>query len=181
MKKYIALLRGINVSGQKKILMSDLKILMLELNFENIHIYIQSGNIIFDFIDVNFKILENQISEKIKLKFGFDVVIIVKTPSDIESAITKNPFLKDVTKELNKIYVVFLSEKPAFNDINLLDNIDYSPEEFIIDDNIIYFYAPFGAGNSKLSTHFFEKKLNVNATARNWNTVNKLLELSKKN
>lgn len=179
MKTYIALLRGINVSGHKKILMADLRKLMEEMNFKNIQTYIQSGNIIFDFEPTNVDLLSTLITNKIKLHYGFEVPTIVKTPLEIEAVIKKNPFYKKLTTEAHKIYVVFLSEIPEENTLQNINPANYLPDEFIIDKNIIYLSSVLGAGKSKLSINLFENKLKVNATARNWRTVNKLLELSK--
>ena len=80
MKKFIALLRGINVSGQKKIKMSDLKLLFEDLGFQNVETYIQSGNVIFSSKEKSIKKLESKISSGIKSKYGFDVPVLVINP-----------------------------------------------------------------------------------------------------
>ena len=180
MTKFIALLRGINVSGQKQIKMPDLKSLFEESGFQNIETYIQSGNVIFTSKEKLPEKLEQKISLAIKRKFGFDVQIIVLTPEEIEYVLNNNPFIKK-KKESEKLYVTFLAKSPSNENINKLNAIDYSPEEYIIDGRYIYLFVPNGYSKAKLNNNFFESKLNVSATTRNWKTVNKLLELSIRN
>ena len=104
MEKYIALLRGINVSGQKKIKMSDLKILFEELSFTNVQTYIQSGNVLFTSNMNNKKAILNKIEKKITNRFGYKVEVILKTPDELKRAIKSNPFLKDKKKNSERIY-----------------------------------------------------------------------------
>jgi len=179
MQTYIALLRGINVSGQKKIKMADLRMHFEELNFQDIQTYIQSGNVIFRSKKTTLNNLESLIKNKIFEKYDFEVPVIVITPAAIKSASNNNPFEKDSTKDPKKIYVVFLQEQPHQENIEKLKEYDYSPEEYILNDKIIYFYAANGAGNAKMTNNFFESKLKVKATSRNWRTTNKLLEMVK--
>ena len=180
MSKFIALLRGINVSGQKQIKMPDLKSLFEESGFQNIETYIQSGNVIFTSKEKLPEKLEQKISLAIKRKFGFDVQIIVLTPEEIEYVLNNNLFIKK-KKESEKLYVTFLAKSPSDENINKLNAIDYSPEEYIIDGRYIYLFVPNGYGKAKLNNNFFESKLNVSATTRNWKTVNKMFELSTSN
>ncbi len=146
MKIYISMLRGINVSGQKKIQMIDLKALYEALKFKDVTTYIQSGNIIF------------KANEKI-----FDENLAIK----IEEAIYK---------KYN--FNTFLAENPPQANVESIKHIDYSPDKFIITGKEIYLYCPNGYGITKLSNNFFENKLKVKATTRNWKTVNKFVELA---
>ncbi len=175
--KFIAMLRGINVSGQKKIKMADLKSYLEELDFKNIKTYIQSGNIIFEFDSNDIKSIEESIKSKIKEKYDFDVPTIVKTKKEIEHVLQNNPFINKQGKDPDRTYVTFLSDLPSQENIEKLKGIDYSPEEFILDGRNIYFYSPNGYGKAKMNNNFFENKLKVEATTRNWKTVNKLFEM----
>jgi len=177
MKKFVALLRGINVSGQKQIKMPELKSLFENIGFQNVATYIQSGNVIFSAKEKSNKKLEDKISSAIKSKLGFDVQVIVVTAEEIEYVFQINPFLKK-KKESERLYVTFLSENPLAENIKKLHAVDYSPEEYIIDGRYIYLFAPNGYGKAKLNNNFIENKLKVFGTTRNWKTVNKLLELS---
>jgi len=177
MKKFVALLRGINVSGQKQIKMPDLKTLSEDLGFTKVQTYIQSGNVIFSAKEKSSKRLEDKTSSAIKSKFGFDVPVIVVTPEEIEYVIQNNPFLKK-EKESERLYVTFLSENPLAENMKKLSAVNYSPEEYIIDGRYVYLFVPNGYGKAKLNNNLLENKLKVFGTTRNWKTVNKLFELS---
>ena len=179
MQTYIALLRGINVSGQKKIKMADLREYLEELGFQDIQTYIQSGNIVFRSKKMTSNNLEILIKNKIQEKYGFEVPVIVITPDEIKHTANNNPFEKDNTKDPKKFCVVFLQEQPYQENIEKLKEYDYSPEEYVLSEKIIYYYAANGAGNAKMNNNFFENKLKVKASSRNWRTTNKLLEMVK--
>ena len=175
---FIALLRGINVSGQKQIKMANLKILFEKAGFTNVQTYIQSGNVIFNSKNSDIKTIKIKIEKKIKEIYKFDVEVFIITNSKLKSVLQKNPFIKK-KKEIERLYITFLSEKPISLNISKLNEINYSPEEFVIDDDVIYLYFPNGYGKAKLNNNFFENKLKVMATTRNWKTANMIFDLSK--
>jgi uncharacterized protein (DUF1697 family) len=176
-KTYIALLRGINVSGQKKIRMSDLKDLFERLDFKDVQTYIQSGNVIFKSIPAAVTKLEEKIKKEIRNHFGFDVTVLIVTPEELERTIKKNPFLKN-KQVADKMYVTFLSGAPAPANISKLKEIDPSPEEYFIDGKSIYLFFPKDYGRAKMNNNLFENKLKVFATTRNWKTINRLFEMA---
>jgi len=179
MQTFISILRGINVSGQKKMLMSELKALYEGLKFKEVITYIQSGNVLFK-SEKNLSDLElaAKIEKAIYKKYGFEVPVIIRTKNEIQNIITVNPFLKEKNIEVKRLYVTFLSETPAKENIESAKNFDSSPDQFFIIGKEAYLCVSNGYGETKLSNNFFEKKLKVNATTRNWNTVQKLLELA---
>jgi uncharacterized protein (DUF1697 family) len=182
MATIISILRGINVSGQKKILMADLKTLYESLGFKNISTYIQSGNVIF----TTAKKLSNTelaavIEKAIKKQYGFEVPVITKTLIEWNKIIMANPFVKKKGIDLERLYVTFLSQPPDKENISKAESFSYPPDEFIITDAAIYMHVPDSYGNTKLSNNFFEKKLKVSATTRNWKTVVTLAELANGN
>ncbi len=172
------MLRGINVSGQKLIKMTDLKDSMTELGFNNISTYVQSGNILFESGDKNLMLLARSIEEKIKTNFDFDVPCIVKTAIYFKKILESNDFLQQDKGE-NSCYVTFLEKAPDPNLVEKIDQEQYLPEEFILKHDVIYFYAAQGYGKAKMNNNFFESKLKLKATTRNWKTVNKLFQLAK--
>lgn len=178
MKKFIALLRGINVSGQKQIKMSELKTLFEKSGFQNVETYIQSGNVIFSSKGTSAENLSSKISSAIKKQFGFDVQVIVVTPEEIEDALKKNPFVKK-KKDTDKLYIIFLSEVPSKANVNILNKNEYLPEEFVIDGKCVYLFVPNGYGKAMINNNFFENKLKVFGTTRNLKTLNALTELTK--
>jgi uncharacterized protein (DUF1697 family) len=181
MKKFIALLRGINVSGQKKIKMTDLKKLFEDLNFTNVETYIQSGNVLFSTNSRNPDSVKNKIEKGIEAKYGYKVQVILKTPDELSSALKKNPFHKNKKRDTGKLYYTFLSEKPSKENLKNLKGIDYSPEEYFIDEDRIYLFFPNGYGKAKMNINLFEKKLNLFATSRNHRTVETLFEMAGSN
>lgn len=175
MKTYVSMLRGINVSGQKKIKMHELKTLYQSLDLKEVKTYIQSGNIVFRCPNTNSKELKKEIERKIKESFGFNIAVLIRTKDEFERVIERNPFLK---KDITKLHVTFLSDYQKKVPIKDINSVKEKSEEFSISGSEIYLFCPNGYGKSKLSNNFFEKKLNVSATTRNWKTVNKLLSIA---
>lgn len=175
MQTYISILRGINVSGQKKMLMTDLAKLYEDLGFKDVVTYIQSGNVIFktDKKFTNVK-LAKLIEDKIVATYNFQVPVIIRTLKELQDIVVINPFIKE---EIDSLYVTFLSNSPSAINLEKLDNVNFLPDKFEIIDKEI-FLSVSSYGNTKLSNNFFENKLKVTATTRNWKTVNKLLELA---
>lgn len=181
MTTYISILRGINVGGQKKIRMEDLKALYESLNFNDVITYIQSGNVIFKTVEkITSTDLQNTIEEAIQNKYGFHVPVIVKTVEEIQHTIKNNPFIEENNIDKEKLHVTFLAEVPAKSNLEKLHTYNFPPDRFLVIGKDIYLSCPVNYGNSKLSNNFFESKLKVTATTRNWRTVNTLLELAMK-
>ncbi|MFN8283904.1 MAG: DUF1697 domain-containing protein [Chitinophagales bacterium] len=175
MVTFICILRGINVSGKNKILMQDLKALFESMSFKNVKTYIQSGNVVFDAKST--KNLETIIQQKIKEQYGFDVPVIIRTVDEITSILKQNPYLKQKNIELDKLHITFLSEQPSKENLTKINTYNFEPDVFEIIGNDVYLHCPNGYGNTKLSNTFFENKLKVTATTRNWKTVNEIAKL----
>lgn len=171
MEKYIVLLRGINVSGKNKILMPELREILIKLNFLNVQTYIQSGNIILE-SDLEKKEICNKIKKGIYNEFGFDIPVLIRATQEWKKTIQNFPF----SVENEKIVAfTFLNETVNKNriEVNNLGNDQYK-----IEDDVVYLYCPSGFGRTKLTNNTLEKKLNVIATTRNLKTTLKLLELA---
>lgn len=178
MGMFIAMLRGINVSGQKLIKMKLLQEMLEELHFENVKTYLQSGNVVFSTKEKDCFKMQAAISLAIKNKFGFDVPVIVLTAAHLETIINKNPFSNRQSKKPEFFHVTFFSGVPALcnlEDVLMKKSVD-EDVEFITD--AAYLYCPNGYGQTKLTNTFLESKLKTTATTRNWNTVNALLKLA---
>lgn len=171
---YIALLRGINVSGQKKIPMAALALAMEELGLKHIKTYIQSGNVVFQTIETNQNELGELIKNKVFSYFGLDVSVLVKTAKQLDEIIRKTPFSDEKTEQS---YFTLLNNKPDGNLIEALKTVKYHNEEFYITNECVYFYCVIGYGKAKCNNNFFERKLKVTATTRNYKTMVKLLSL----
>lgn len=127
----------------------------------------------------NFDIqLAEKIERAIYKKYNFQVPVIIRNDEELKKIISSNPFLKEKNIEEKKLHVTFLSNTPAKMNVESIKDIDFSPDKFIIKGKEIYLHIPESYGETKLSNNFFEKKLKITATTRNWNTVNKLLEMA---
>ena len=175
MQTYIALLRGINVSGQKKVPMAELRELLSTLDFQNVQTYIQSGNIIFQTSEKNIQDLEMKIHEAMKNHFGFEVPVLVKTPKQMKHIFDACPFSEE--KKINS-YFILLYSKPDKDLVDGISTLSNENESFFITDQCVYFHSGIGYGKSKFSNNFFERQLKVTATARNYKTMLKLVELN---
>ncbi len=178
MQTYISILRGINVSGHKMIKMNELTTLFESLHFKNVKTYIQSGNVVFQAIETSVNDLAISIEDKISERFGFTVPVLVKEKSEIESVVKNNPYLMLEDKDVTKLHVTFLAKEPDKSNLDKINQGQYLPDEYILSGSVIYLYCPNGYGNTKLNNSFFENKLKVIATTRNWKTVNELLEMA---
>jgi uncharacterized protein (DUF1697 family) len=173
MPVYVALLRGVNVGGARKLPMKELAPALEELGLEDAVTYIQSGNVVFRGPAGKAKLV-SQLERAIEQRFGLDVTVMLRTPAELAKLIDANPFGGDEAK----LHVAFLNRKPAKTAIAKLDPDRSPPDEFAVRGAEIYLHFPNGYGRTKLGADYFERVLGVRATARNWRTVTKLLELA---
>lgn len=179
MVKYISILRGINVGGKRKILMADLKDLYSQLGFENIITYIQSGNVIFTApTSENSHQIAAKIQKAISDTYGFDVPVIIRTDNEIKEAVKANPYQEEEQTDIKQLHLTFLGEAPLKENIEVLEQTSGIKDRYQINTKDIFICCEGKYSDSKLTNQFFEKKLKVTATTRNWKTVNKLLELT---
>jgi len=178
MNTYISMLRGINVSGQKKIRMADLKSLYESLGLANVQTYVQSGNVVFDSGEQNLEKLKESIESQIESAYGFSVPVLIRTGNDFRHLIGSRHFRKERSKNPSKVMVTFMYDSPDQSKLGELSIPENETCEFVIADHEIFLFCPDGYGQSKLSNNFFEKKLDIVATTRNWKTVVALYELS---
>lgn len=157
--------------------MTELKALYESLGFTDVITYIQSGNVIFKYKKESDIKLAQKIEEAISKKYKFDVPVIIRSVDEVKKVLSSNPYLKAKKRNEERLYVTFLAEVPSKENLEAIKKYDFSPDEFIIIGKEIYLHVVNGYGNTKLSNNFFENKLKVTATTRNWKTVGKLVEL----
>lgn len=188
MSIYISLLRGINVSGQKKVNMKELKALYESLGLKQVTTYIQSGNVVFYCNDKSPKELKVLLEAGISESFGFEVPVLVLSQAILNNTLKQLPFTNiSVIEQGSQVIFSFLSSVIDTDKIALLDSYLTVGEELhssinsndSLSTNVIYLHCPNGYGKTKLSNTFLEKKLDVTATSRNLKTVIKLCELAK--
>lgn len=180
MVKKIAILRGINVGGKRKILMVDLKLLFEDLGFADIKTYIQSGNVVFISPNQTTNIeIADKIEKSILERFGFDVPVIVRSANEWQKSVKNNPFYLEKEVDISKLHLTILKEIPGTENRIKVESNNYEPDKFVIRDKDVFIFCEGKYHQSKLTNNFFESKLKVTATTRNWKTVLQLLELSK--
>lgn len=178
MTTYLALLRGINVSGQKLIKMAELKIMFEAMGFAAVKTYIQSGNVLFrSDPEVSETVLRERIEEKIAAVFGFQVSVIVRTAEEWEAIIQNCPYDAANLKEGENIYVTLLGDRPEPEDLERIPAADPSLEDYRVNGREVYFLFYQSIRDSKVSAGL--NKLKTPVTTRNWNTMNKLLKLAR--
>jgi uncharacterized protein (DUF1697 family) len=177
MTTHLALLRGINVSGHSMIKMEVLKTTLEAIGFQNVQTYIQSGNVFIDTEEENAAAVGFKIKQEIFKVFGHEVPVVVIDKGDLEDCLKNNPFIKDKEVDSKKLYVAFISTTLSSNSMNDLRISQFKPDEASIDGNKIFIKYAVGAGKTRFDQKYIEKKLNVIATIRNWNTVTQLLKM----
>jgi uncharacterized protein (DUF1697 family) len=174
---HLALLRGINVSGHSMIKMDALKKALENIGFQNVETYIQSGNVFVDSEDENAAAVGFKIKQEIFKVFGHEVPVVVIGKNDLEACFSNNSYLKEKEVDTKKLYVAFISTVLRSDSINDLKISQFKPDEASIDGNKIFIKYAVGAGKTRFDQKYIEKKLNVTATIRNWNTVTQLLKM----
>jgi uncharacterized protein (DUF1697 family) len=173
-RTYAALLRGINVGGNNKLPMADVRALCDDLGHDSVVTYLQSGNVVFrSSRDPN--ALAAELEREIARRSGFAVTVLLRTPGELAAIASVRPFQED---DFKKVHVLFLSDRPTATALASLDP-DRSPgDEFRANGRELYLHYANGSGRTRLTLDYFERRLGVAGTARNWNTVLKLVELT---
>jgi len=175
MKTCIVLLKGINVGGHRKVPMAELRELLSKSGFEDVQTYIQSGNVILKSSEKNIKNIEDIVKKAVLDYFGFEVSVLAKTKEGLHRIFDDSPFLEE---KKTASYFMMLHKAPDSNDVTEASKKLYEGEEYYIINDCIYYYNANGFGKAKFNANFFERKLNTFITARNYNTMVKLLSLS---
>ena len=155
--------------------MEELRTLYKSLGFKNVKTYIQSGNVIFKTSILDTKVIIDMVKSKINQEFGYEITIVIRTQEEMDKIVENNPYSN---KDLSKVHVIFLLDNQLDYSTQELLKAKTDQEEFKIIGKEIYLYLPSGSGRTKLTNNFFERKLDVKSTTRNWRTVNKILEIA---
>jgi uncharacterized protein (DUF1697 family) len=174
--KHVAFLRGINVGGRNKIKMEALRRICAALGFENVKTYINSGNVIFETKKADDVKVAAKIESAIEKEFALKIKVIVRTISEIKEIIADNPFDGQFENEKD-LHVFFLDENLPEEKRELLLSNNNKNETYAVRNREIFCHLRVGVSDSLMGKDYIGKKLKVSATARNWRTVNKILEL----
>lgn len=175
--RWIALLRGVNVGGAKKVPMAQLRELLEGLGFADVSTYVQSGNAVFTAEEDDPRAVAERIEAAIEDAFGFGSSITMRTRDELAAVIDAHP-LRDVVTADNRFHVMFLSDEAPPDALAAIDAKAHEPELFVLAGRELYLWTPAGLGTSRLAPKLTEKRLGTTATTRNWRTVEKLLELA---
>jgi uncharacterized protein (DUF1697 family) len=174
---WIALFRGINVVGNHLLPMKDLATLLEREGFEGVRTYIQSGNVVFQSSKGTSNSLAKRIGNLVLKSYGFHPQVFVLSVRDLISAAATNPF-PEAEADPKALHLFFLSELPRSPDLESLSRLKIGKEAFALKGKVFYLHTPDGFSVSKLRARA-ERFIGVGATARNWRTVNKLLEMAR--
>jgi uncharacterized protein (DUF1697 family) len=180
MNVVICMLRGVNLGAHNRVKMDDLKKLCTSLKLCDPQTYVQSGNVIFKTDERDLDKLRKTLESAIHKKFGFQTDAILRNTRDLREVVSHNPFAKRKDIHPGKLLVTFLSADPGEAARKQVRAIKSDPEEIFIEGREAYIYFPNGAGRSKLNWALIPKTLKVQGTARNWNSVTKMLEIAEK-
>ncbi|MFD8953476.1 DUF1697 domain-containing protein [Streptomyces xanthophaeus] len=178
-KKYAALLRGINVGGNKKVPMAELRSVLEGLGHGEVQTYLQSGNAVFSSAAADPTALARELEAAIEDHFGFRVPCLVVDGEYLSAVARACPF-PAAELEGKQLHATFFSQQPGAERFAALDAAAFLPEEYRVGDRVLYLYAPDGLGRSKLGEALARPAVvkGIDVTTRNWNTVVKLVELT---
>ena len=169
------------MTGHNSIKMTDLAALYSNIGFIQAETFIQSGNVIFNSDkDITSADIALEIEKAINAKYGYDVPVMIRTIHEMNSIIKSNPYLAEPEFDPAKMAVIFLHDKPTDLQIQKVADVNYPPDKFKITGKEIYTFCPNGFGRTKIYTNFFENKMKVTGTARNWKTITTLINLAEK-
>ena len=174
--RFIALLRGVNVGGNTKVNMAELRASCERLGFTNVKTYINSGNVIFDSAGADANEIASQIHDVILDGFGLDVSVMVRSMEELQQVIANNPF--DGQFESHKdMHVFFLADQLPEDKLELLLGQNSDEQLIAVDGRTVYCLLRISVVDSTLGKGFLDRKLKVPATARNWRTVKTLADM----
>jgi uncharacterized protein (DUF1697 family) len=176
MTVHVALLRGINVTGNNRLPMAALTEMFVAAGCTDVKTYIQSGNVVFAAKDAAAKKVPGVVSAAISKKFRFSVPVVLFTLDEVRAVAKKNPFLK-AGKEGERLHIAFLDAAPSKAQVASLDPARSPGDEFAVAGRAVYLSFPNGVGRTKLTNAYLDSKLGTVSTLRNLRTVQALIEL----
>ena len=178
MKTYIALLRAINVGGNSKIAMADLKAMLADLGCADPQTLLQTGNLVFEAKESNSDKLAANLETALAERLGLATDVFVRTVSEWQQAIAANPFSKEAASDPSHLLIMPLKKAPTKQAVKDLQTAIHGRETVAAVGRELYIIYPDGIGRSKLTNKLIETRLNTRGTGRNWNTALKLAALA---
>lgn len=181
MATYIALLRGINVGGHKKVAMSDLRNFAVDLGFNDVQTLLQTGNLVFRGPSRASAGLERLLESEAEKRLGLSTLFVARTATEWQEIIEHNPFAAEAKRDPSHLVVMFLKDAPQAKAVAALRATSKGPEIIEAWGRELYVVYPAGIARSRLTASLMEAKLGTSGTGRNWNTVLKLSALAERN
>jgi uncharacterized protein (DUF1697 family) len=176
----VSMLRGVNLGKHRRVKMDDLRAAYESLKLRDVQTYVQSGNVVFTTDETDSTLLTKRLEKQIGRTLGFHADVIARTVSEMRAVVARNPFVKRRGLDPSKLLVTFLATDPGEEAREKVRGIKTDPEELRIEGRELYVYFPEGVGRSKFPASAIEKLLKTSGTARNWNTVTKLLAIAER-
>ena len=170
------LLRGINLGSRNRISMPELRAALEDAGFADVQTYLQSGNVVLS-SGKSATNVARAVERLIAERFGLEIAVVTRTRAELAKVVERNPLGK-VAKDPKRYQVSFLASKPKAGLAKELEAVAADSEQAVVSGREIYAWHPEGVARSKLWSLLAGPKLGVAATARNWTTVTKLLELA---
>ena len=176
MARHVVLLRAVNLGSRNKVAMPKLRDALSAAGYDDVITYVASGNVVLS-SSQSAAAVATGVRDVIAAEFGLDIAVLVRSAAQLRAVVKGNPW-PEAAAEPTKLVVAFLDAKPPKGALADVDAAAYEPERFALSGSELYLWYRNGQARTKLSAGFFEKALKVPATARNWNTVTKLVELA---
>jgi uncharacterized protein (DUF1697 family) len=178
---YVGFLRAVNVGGNRKLPMAELRAYLADLGARDARTYIQSGNVVFRVTSGDLPRLREAFVERADERFGFDLVWATRSAAELAKVVANNPFLAGGTGAVDPkhLHVGFFDEAPRREAVAALPPRPSPPDEYRVRGSEVYFLFPNGVGRSKLANGTTFATLGVNLTVRNWRTVLTMLDMAK--
>jgi uncharacterized protein (DUF1697 family) len=175
--RYAALLRAVNLGGNSKLAMADLRQLVSAMGCTQVATHLQSGNVVFSCPSRPAPQLERDLSAAIADQLNVSCAVLIRTGADLAAAVGANP-LGTEPENPSRYFVAFLAAEPPADKAAAFAALSFEPDRFWLRGREAYLWCPDGAARTKLTNATLEKRLGVTATSRNWNTVTRLAELT---
>lgn len=167
MPVYVALLRAVNVGGTGKLPMSDLKAMCVDAGFSGVRTYIASGNVVFTSA-LKAHQARSRLEQRLQAFAGKPVGVIMRTAGEMAEVLKANPFPK---AQPNRTVAIFFDKAPPADSLTSITG--HKDEELSLGDREVYVHYGDGMASSKLKIPAARL-----GTARNMNTIAKLVELA---
>lgn len=183
MPRYAALLRAVNLAGNNRVAMAELRRVCTQLGLGDVATYLQSGNVVFSSPETDTAALRRELEGVIASAFGIEPAVVLRSGGQLGAVLGANPFV-EAGREASRLSVGFLAGLPEPERVRALlaDPLASPPpggDEFALRGEEVFLHHPNGYGRTKLSNSYFDRRLGIPMTVRNWRTVTNLAEMTK--